>query len=189
MLKKLTQILVAVVVLLPLSVRAEAMQWEGTLRVSLDTGELPVLNGSVTLYQVGVPVDGGYRITDSFGGGLIKQEDAFSENLAQWLAEAMETDGKTLYLDVEGDVTFTNLQDGLYLVVQTEAIEGFHQIQPFLTAVGGEFGKRIHAQPKVEPIIWENPQTGQPIMPLLGAMGMVGSGIALYLCIDGKRKK
>ena len=189
MLRKMRLVLLSAMLLCSVSMRANAMQWEGTIRVSLDAGELPVINGSVTLYQVGVPVDGGYRITECFGGGLIKQEDVFSENLAQWLAESAEANGKTLYLDVEGDATFTNLQDGLYLVVQTEAMEGFHLIDPFLTVVGGEFGTRIHVQPKTEPIIWENPQTGQPIMPLLGAMGMVGSGIALYLCIDGKRKK
>lgn len=189
MLRKLRLTLFSAMLLLSVSVRANAMQWEGTIRVSVDAGELPVIKGAVTLHQVGVPVDGGYRITENFGGGLVKQEDAFSENLAQWLSEAADSEGRTLYLDVEGDASFTNLQDGLYLVVQTEAVEGFHLIEPFLTAVGGDFGSRIHAQPKMEPVIWENPQTGQPIMPLLGAMGMVGSGIALYLCIDGKRKK
>lgn len=189
MFRKLRMLLLAGAVVLSVSIPAEAMQWEGTIQVSLDAGELPVTNGAVTLYQAGVPVDGGYRLLEAFGGGLVKKEDACSDTLAQWLAEAAGEDGKTVYLDVEGDVTFTNLQDGLYLVVQTERMDGFHVIAPFLTELGPENGRWVHAQPKTEPIIWENPQTGQPIMPLLGAMGMVVSGVALYLCVDSRRKK
>ena len=34
---------------------AAAAENQGSLKIDLDTGELPVTNGAVTLYQVGTP--------------------------------------------------------------------------------------------------------------------------------------
>ena len=41
---------------------AAAAENQGSLKIDLDTGELPVTNGAVTLYQVGTPADEGYRV-------------------------------------------------------------------------------------------------------------------------------
>lgn len=189
MFRKVAGFLFAAAVILGLGIPAKAAQNSGSIRICLDAGELPVTNGAITLYQVGMPVTGGYRLVDEFGGGIIKEEDALSPYLAHWLADSIGTEGKTVGLDVDGNVTFSNLEDGLYLIVQTERMDGFYPIIPFLTALSGEGKREIQAFPKTEPIIMDNPQTGQPIAPLLGAMGMVASGVGLYLCIDGKRKK
>lgn len=188
MFKKLAGVLLAAAIVLGGSVRAEAAAY-GSIRVSLDAGELPVTNGAITLYHVGVPITGGYRISQGFGGGIIKQEDVQSVYLAQWLVESGGVNGKTIGMDVEGDVTFSNLEDGLYLVVQTQRMDGFYPILPFLVELSEGTGREIHAYPKTEPIMIDNPQTGDPMTPLLGAMGLVASGIGLYLCVDSKRKK
>jgi len=168
---------------------ARAAQGEGSIQVWLDAGELPVTNGALTLYHAGTPAEEGYHLTEIFGGGIVRKEDAQSPHLAQWLAESAGETGRTINLDVDGNVTFSNLEDGLYLILQTERMDGFYPVKPFLVTVPGEAGRQVKAQPKTEPIVVENPQTGQPITPLLGAMGLVGSGVGLYLCLDSKRKK
>ena len=189
MIRRCTGIFFAAVLAVGLSLPAEAAQGEGSILVSLDAGELPVLNGAMTLYTVGVPVEGGYHMVEAFGGGFVRQEDAQSLQLAQWLAENAEEGGRTVNLDVDGNVSFSNLEDGLYLLVQTERMDGFYPVKPFLLTVPGEAGREVRAKPQTEPIVAENPRTGQPITPLLGAMGLVISGVGLYLCAESKRKK
>ena len=68
--KTLWMLCVAVILMvtLPLTASAENL---GSIQVQLDAGELPVINGAVTLYQVGVKVENGYRITEGFGGGIV----------------------------------------------------------------------------------------------------------------------
>lgn len=188
MIKKLVSFLFAAAVVVGLGLPASAAQ-KGKIRVSLDIGELPATNGAITLYQVGDPVSDGYRIAEGFGGGIVKEADATSVYLAQWLAESAGEAGKTIQLDVDGNVTFSNLEEGLYLVAQTERMDGFYPIKPFLVTIpsGGQW--EVQAKPKTEPIVADNPKTGQPIAPLLGAMGLVVSGIGLYFCVDSRRKK
>lgn len=177
------------VLALGLSLPAQAAQEGGSISLSLDMGELPALNGAITLYQVGVPAGEGYRIVENFGSGFVCAEDALSQELALWLADGAGDFGWTVNLDVEGDVTFSGLTDGLYLLLQTERTDGFHPIAPQLVTIPCSGAYQVHLNPATNPIIWENPQTGQPIAPLLGAMGMVLSGVGLYLCLDKKRKK
>ena len=167
----------------------KAAEQTGSLRISLDPGELPVTNGAVTIYYVGAPTVEGYQITAEFGGGIVKAEDAASTHLARWLAESAGDLGRTVFLDVEGDVTFSNLEPGLYLAVQTQWMDGFYPFKPFLAALPSEESWELSVEPPIDPIIIDNPQTGQTAMPLFGAMGMVISGIGLYLCCDSKRKK
>ncbi len=176
------------VLFLGLSISANAAQG-GLLRVHLDAGELPVTKGALTIYRAGTPTEEGYRIAEGFGGGMVKQEDALSPHLAQWLAETQGVPGKTINLDVDGNVAFSNLEDGLYLITQTERMDGFYPIRPFLVQIPEQGQREIWAEPKTEPIVMDNPQTGQPIGPLLGAMGLVASGVGLYLCVDNKRRK
>lgn len=189
MIRKFTGFLFAAVLVMGCGLHANAAQGEGSIRVSLDAGELPVTNGSITLYQVGVPCTDGYKLVEGFGGGIVRLEDAQSPYLAQWLAESAGETGRTINLDVDGNVTFSNLEDGLYLLIQYERMDGFHPVKPFLVTVPGEAGRQVQASPITEPIVVENPQTGQPIAPLLGAMGLVASGVGLYLCVDSKRRK
>lgn len=191
MIRKMVCTLFAAVMLLNLSTGANAAE-DGSIRVSLNLGELPAVNGSLTLYQVGTPVEEGYRLTEGFGGDIVKEEDAQSPHLAKWLAEGAGDSGVDRLLDVDGNAKFSHLQEGLYLVVQREKTDGFHPLEPFLLKLpnDGRWQLQVNAEP--EPIVVDeltNPQTGQPAAPFLGAMGLVGSGIGLYLCIDSKRRK
>ena len=182
MVRKMICAVFAAMLLVSLGTQAKAAESSGMIRVKLDAGELPVTNGAVTLYHVGVKADDGYRITDTFGGGMVKEADATSPHLAQWLAETEGVYGKKLLLDVDGNAVFSNLGDGLYLVVQTERMDGFHPIKPVLVAMpsGGQW--EVLVDPILQPIVTEMPQTGQSLMPFIGAIGMLFSGIGLILC-------
>lgn len=190
MLRKWMGILFALGLVFGLAVPAGAAQLQGSIRISLDTGELPVINGAMALHPVGTPYADGFLLSDAFGGGIVKETDAQSPHLAQWLAESAG-EGRNLLLDVDGNVTFSDLEEGLYLLVQTEQIDGFYKVNPFLLTVpeGDAWDVQVDLVPNPIIIDYENPKTGQQPAPLIAAMVMAASGVGLYLCVDGKRKK
>lgn len=91
---------------------AAAAENQGSLKIDLDTGELPVTNGAVTLYQVGTPADEGYRVLDYYGGGTVRYQDAVSDNLAMYYSE-LAGSGRELLLDVDGQAVFSGLEAGV----------------------------------------------------------------------------
>lgn len=189
MARKLVSTVFAAMLLLSLGVQARGAEAGGSIRISLNVGELPVTNGSLALYQVGTPVTDGFRIAEGFGGGIVKTEDAQSSHLAKWLAEGAGEAGIRLPIDVDGNTAFQNLEEGLYLIVQPERMDGFHPIEPLLVMLRRDNIWNVQINMDPDPIVADNPQTGQPVAPLLGAMGLVASGVGLYLCVDNKRRK
>lgn len=167
---------------------ARAAENYGSIRVKLDPQDLAVINGAVTLYQVGFPVEDGYRIAESFGGGIIRQQDADSANLAQWLAESAEENGMTMLLDADGNAIFSELEEGLYMLVQTERIDGFYPIRPLLLTVpeGAQWNLEVNRQPV--PVVTEIPKTGQSPAPFFGILGMILSSAGLIICGKKVRK-
>lgn len=165
-----------------LSTVASAAENRGSIRVKLEAGDLPVINGAVTLYQVGIRMEEGYRITEGFGGGIVRQSGADSEKLAQWLAESAEEAGMSMLLDADGNAVFSELEEGLYMLVQTERIDGFYPIYPVLLTIPqeGSWDILIHKAPV--PVVTELPKTGQSPIPFFGVIGMVLSAMGLLLC-------
>lgn len=163
----------------PVAAAAENL---GSIQVELDAGDLAVTNGAVTLYQVGVRTENGYRITEGFGGGMVRQEDAASEKLAGWLAETAEAAGLTLLLDADGNAVFSELEEGLYMLVQTERMDGFYPIYPMLVRIpqNGCWDVKLYREPV--PVVTEIPRTGQSSIPFLGVLGMILSSVGLLLC-------
>lgn len=186
--KRTLWLLVLGACLMAASPRVQAAQSLGSLRVTLDAGDLPVTNGTVTLYQVGIKTEEGYRITEAFGGGTVKPGDADSKVLAQWLAETADASGIRRLLDADGTGIFPELEEGLYMLVQTERMDGFYPIQPTLLTIPEEecWDVQIYRQPV--PIVTEIPKTGQSPIPFFGVLGMILSGTGLVLC-SGKYKK
>ena len=173
--------------LLSLSIRAGASEMKGSVEVKLDAGELPVTNGAVSMYLVGVPTEGGYRLLDRYGGGIVRSEDAASSNLAYWLRE-LAGSGQELLLDVDGRVVFSGIEEGLYLVEQTQRMDGFYPFRAFLAEVpaDGQWTRRF--APAVFPITDEPPCTGD-VTIYLAALGMLLSGGGLVCCGIWNRKK
>lgn len=188
MLKRLFFSLSAVALAAALSLPAQAGELGGSIRLDLEVGDFVVTNGAVKLYQVAQQGPEGYLVSDSFGGGLVKPEDALSSSLAQWLAQTAEDGGITRLLDADGCAEFSRLPDGLYLVVQSEKMDGFYPFEPFLVTIPMDGERDLQVSPPVFPIVAESPATGQDMQPFLGVAGMVVSGLGLALCAMGKRK-
>ena len=188
MLKRLFFSLSAVALAAALSLPAQAGELGGCIRLDLEVGDFVVTNGAVKLYQVAQQGPEGYLVSDSFGGGLVKPEDALSSSLAQWLAQTAEDGGITRLLDADGCAEFSRLPDGLYLVVQSEKMDGFYPFEPFLVTIPMDGERDLQVSPPVFPIVAESPATGQDMQPFLGVAGMVVSGLGLALCAMGKRK-
>ncbi len=159
-----------------------AAEIRGSIRVKLETGDLPVINGAVTLYQVGIKLEEGYRITEGFGGGLVRKSDADSEKLAQWLAESADEAGINMLLDADGNAVFSELEEGLYMLVQTERIDGFYPIYPVLLTIPQEENWDVLVHKAPVPVVTELPKTGQTLIPFFGVLGMALSATGLLLC-------
>jgi len=187
--RKLIGIAGAVVVLAGLVIPAGAAQGEGTISVTLDYGDGQVHESALSLQQVGSRVDGGYRLYENYGGGVIRTEDIESAELAQWLAETAQGIQIPRILDADGNASYTGLGEGLYLLVQSETAEGDIPIAPFLIPMPCYGQWEVTAYPKVQQILTESPKTGQHPAPLIGAMGMVLSGLGLVMCADKFRRK
>lgn len=177
--RKLVACLASILLIAGLGRTAAAAETVGSLRVNLKSSR-----GEVALHPAAAPVDGGYRLRDSFGGGFIKEEDAHSPALAQWLAESAES-GEYRILDADGSAEFSRLEAGLYLLCQTETGEGETAIAPFLVEIPYQGQWNIQADPKLDP---ENPRTGQSLQPYVGTMGMLLSAGGLYLCTRRRRR-
>ena len=180
--------LVLLCVLVGAAPAAKAVETYGSVRVKLDAQDLAVTNGAVTLYQVGYRVEDGYRIAESFGGGIIRRQDADSAHLAQWLAESAEENGMTMLLDADGNAIFSDLEEGLYILVQTERMDGFYPIRPVLLTIpeNDQWTLEVYRQPV--PVVTEIPKTGQSPAPFFGILGMILSSTGLLLCSKKIRK-
>lgn len=173
---------VALALLLMLAPRGMAMEERGSVRLDILIEDMAVTCGAVTMYQVGHPVQEGYRIVEDFGGGIVQRTDAESPHLAQWLAQSAGEGGTALLLDADGDAVFSNLEDGLYLIVQTEAMDGFYSVTPQLVMLPREENWNVTVELMPVPIVAENPSTGEGTGMLLGLAGMMGSGLGLAIC-------
>ncbi len=189
MIKKAICLVCIAVCLAAASPAAAAAEKRGSIQVKLEAGDLAVTNGAVTLYQVGIKTEDGYRITEGFGGGTVRQEDADSEHLAKWLAESAGAAGMTLLLDADGNAAFTELEEGLYMLVQTERMDGFYPIYPVLMPVPNEENWNIQIHREPAPVVTEIPQTGQSPIPFFGVLGMILSSAGLLLCAGKSRKR
>lgn len=180
--RKITALLLSALLLTGLGRTAAAAEETGSIQITLKTGE-----GEVALYYAGTPSPGGYSLTSDFGGGFIKAEDAHSPYLAKWLAETADG-GTHRLLDADGRAEFSRLEEGLYLVMQTETAAGETPITPFLVALPYNDQWNIEANPKTE-TSGEAPRTGQTAEPFLGAAGMLFSCIGLVICQRKMKRK
>ena len=182
-------VLTAMVVMIGLGLPVQAAEGKGEIRVTLDFGDGEVHDSSVILCRVAVPEEEHFRLMEAYGGGLVKREDAVSDALASWLAETALREEKTRILDADGSACFTGLQDGLYLLVQSENSPGLDPFKPILILMPSSNQWDLVVWPQQRKILAQYPQTGQPVIPLVGAMGIVVCGIGLLLCLEKIRRK
>lgn len=188
MFKRISCALVSLGVVMALGGPALAAE-TGTIRVTLQNGESLVPDGSVVLYYVASPAEDDYRLTEAFGGGIIREEDSLSPALASWLAEEAEDDGWEKRLDGFGSAEFGDLQEGLYLLMQEKPSTGYHLMAPMLVQIPCEFQWHVQSYPSMEEIVWEQPQTGDTFPLLLGTFGVILSGSGLMVCTYQNRRR
>lgn len=188
--KKGVYLILAILFCLGLTVPVTASESGCSIALSLNVGDLPVTNGSFTLYRVGTKSSDGYRIQDRFGGGFVRDADALSPHLAQWMESAAGEGGVTMLLDVDGDAVFSDLEEGLYLMVQTELTDGFYPIQSFLLTLPSDGRRNLNVNLEPLPRVMAAPATGQDPAPYIGLAGMGLSAVGLIFCSGGlKRRK
>ena len=169
MVKRIVPFLLSLLLLLalPLNVGAEGFDLgkTGSIRVQLRDVYFPdePIGGTLVLYKVGeaqeVNSNLTFTLTGEFSGSSVSLADPNASGLAQKLADYAEENniqGKSVQADTNGFATFSGLSAGLYLVAQTEAVEGYLTVAPFLvslpmySAESGSWRYSIEAAPKVQ---------------------------------------
>lgn len=180
--QKLFSLLAALAVVLGMPGRCFATQ-TGSMLVSLGRKDPVTKGGSVTIYQVGQPISGGYRLEDAFGGGMVAMEDVYSVALANWLAEQAESGGTKLRLDENGYADFTGLAEGLYLLVQEEPIPGYYPMAPFLVELPYQGEWDVLANPKEQQLGEPSPKTGESPLPVVACGSLLLSGLGIAILV------
>ena len=176
------KIMLAVILLLALAVIApkNAMAFDtidmsktGEISVTIKdskTGD-PVGGGSLTIYKVAdVVVDNGYKFDASgtafkSAGGDYSSDASLDAALASKLADYAKSNsisGTTLSIGSNGVATASDLDLGLYLIVQNKAAKGYGSVKPFLVSVpqrqeDGTYIYKVDATPKPGTKIDKNP--------------------------------
>lgn len=160
---------------------------KGFISVQMTYDNQPVAGGFLTLYRVGeVKEDDGnysFALSGDFTASEADLSDISSAALAKELAQYAENrklSGKTAQIGDDGEVSFTELELGLYLLVQNEAADGYHKAAPFMVSVpmneNGTYIYTVDASPKVElqkAPVPETPVTPKPVGPTLPQTGQL----------------
>jgi LPXTG-motif cell wall-anchored protein len=180
--KKITALLLMLTLLCATAVQGFAREVpdpdrRGTLTLTMKLGDTLVTDGSVLLYRVGdVTEDDGndtFVLNDTFqsagvtlGSDADLQSDANAKTLADF-ASSNQVKGTSGAVSSTGTVTFSDLEIGLYLVVQETAAAGYTDITPFLVSipelVGETYLYEVDASPKVELSIDNTPVETPPV--------------------------
>lgn len=164
--KHIISILAALLLLhcLPTAVSAHPVpeaNRKGSITVTMRIGDTVVSGGSLTLYRVGAVLedDGNYSFVPT--GDFTNCGESFTGGLSAELAKKLEAyankqklTGTTKTIGSNGSVTFSNLEQGLYLLVQKKAASGYSKISPFLVTVpyldNGVYIYEVDADTKME---------------------------------------
>ena len=209
--------LLAVLLLCVLPVTAYAYETpdeseKGTITVEMKYDGKAVTGGTLTAYRVGQVQedDGNYRFAqtpamETFSGNY---DDISSAKLAEEVAVFVKKNEIPAYQVVEnteGKAVFTNLELGLYLIVQTKASDGYEPLKPFLVSVpmneNGHYVYEVNAEGKFqlhqEPKPTTPPKPSEPTLPQTGQLNwpipvLVVLGLSLFstgwLLRFGKKK-
>lgn len=173
---------------------------KGTITVEMKYEGKAVTGGILTAYRVGrVQEDNGnYSFVktsamETFSGSY---DEISSVKLAEDVAAFVEADRLPAYATAEnkdGKAVFTSLELGLYLIVQTEASDGYEPLKPFLVSVpmneNGHYVYEVNAEGKFqlhqEPKPTTPPKPSEPTLPQTGQLNwpipvLVTLGLGLF---------
>lgn len=164
--KRLPALLMAVLMLCAMCMNTYAypvpdLSRKGSVKITMLYEEKAVSGGVMTLYRVGdIRESNGtydFVLTGNFADSGVRLTEISSPELAKKLesyAAKTKQQGEDKEITEDGTTVFTELEPGLYLVVQTEAAEGYIKASPFLVSVPmlekGAYVYDVEAGPKVE---------------------------------------
>ena len=133
---------------------------KGSLNISLSTNNSEVIKGAeITIYKVGeVVVENSNLIFKNVSEiDSCKIDFTKDKNITPSMVECIQNtsvEKETNITDRQGKVSFTNLDLGLYLVVQTNEVKGYSKIEPYLAMIPREIDNKwiydIVSTPKTE---------------------------------------
>jgi len=155
---------------------------QGSITVKMEYNGKPVNGGIFTAYYVGEirEDDGNYSFVKtpdmaSFPGDYTSLD---SPELAADIADYVKENNlpsRAQVTNQNGKAVFSDLELGLYLIVQTKSSKGFHRVSPFLVAVpmnqDGHYVYDVTAQEKIQ--LDQKPEPTDPTDPLLPQTGQV----------------
>lgn len=163
-----------------LPVKADTLDFErpGTIELTLkeSTEETPIKDLEITIIEIASATSENYNLVLKYHENLDSCEadltDLSNEDLVNQLESCIknnELPTRTKKTDTEGKIMFDELRLGLYLVKQTNEVEGYSNIDPFLVMVpeaeDNTWNYDIKAKPKTDIIrvmditvekIWNN---------------------------------
>ena len=164
----------------------EAKAESGSIRIEPVWCGEPVCGGTVGVCRVGVKTDAGVNLTDGLADWQVQEEELKDRNWICWLAQK-ELPGEICCLAGNEGALFQNLQEGIYLVRQTEPATHGRMFEPFFLRIPEGEHWDVYRAPKLisggEP-----PKTGDRPTPLIGAMGIGLSVAFLMVFVDEHRK-
>ena len=137
------------------------MDKKGSIEVTMRCEGRPVPGGNLVLYRVGdVSENNGdysFKLIAPYMESGAELKNLQSQETAQKLADYVKANrlSRTAKdIDQNGQVKFTDLELGLYLLMQTKAAGGYYETAPFLVTVPSmdeeKYVYDIDASPKVE---------------------------------------
>lgn len=152
------------------------MTRKGSVTVSMTYQNKPVSGGTLALYKVGEvhEDDGNFSFVPvrEIKSLISEYKDIQSPELAGTLSKYAEqkkiTALKTVTVGEDGKAVFSNLDLGLYMVIQTAAASGYKKTSPFLVSVPyldkGEYVYDVKSTPKND-LKRETEKTPKPTEP------------------------
>jgi uncharacterized surface anchored protein len=136
----------------------------GSISVTLldKVKQSPISGAKFTLYRVADAYHSGYNLAYTFTSDFMNcgisldnlSQDGLETHLSAYADERGLSGEKSESTDANGLATFLNLDTGLYLVRQTEAVSGYYPTNSFLVSVpmtiNSEWVYDVDASPKVE---------------------------------------
>ncbi len=146
----------------------EPQEIKGKITVKMKYDGKAVTGGALTVYRVGEAAEenGDFTFFKTADMGDFSEEfdDISDPKLAQDVAAFVQSKNLSAYAaakNQEGKAVFTNLDLGLYLVVQTESSEGYEPLKPFMFSVpmniDGHYTYEINAEGKIQVPQGQNP--------------------------------
>lgn len=177
--KQIFSVLLALCLLCMASVTAYAHEVpdenrKGTVTVKMEYDGKAVTGGTLTAYRVGEiqESDGNYSFgkTGAMATFADSYEDITDPELAEKVAAFVEGNKVPAYSTAKnqnGKAVFVDLELGLYLIVQTEASEGYKPLKPFLISVpmneDGHYVYEVSAEGKFQ--LEQEPEPTTPTTP------------------------